>query len=90
LVFYWGSNFTITKALDLAWSVFQEFEAPDYEQGIHEFKDFIGLDAITEKIDRNEITFWGCYNDANLVRVIATLGKNHICLLFVQKEYLIT
>jgi len=78
----------IKNALDLVWSVFREFEAPDYSaQGIQEFKDFIELNTIYEKVNRNEIAFWGCYNGDTLVGVIAVLGKGHISLFFVQKEY---
>ena len=78
----------IKNALDLVWSVFQEFEAPDYsDQGISEFEGFINVYSITKMMDRNEIAFWGCYNNVSLVGVIAAIGKRHISLFFVQKEY---
>lgn len=78
----------LKNALDLVWFVFQEFEAPDYaDQGITEFRNFINLDSIYNRIDNNEIKFWGCYDNEALVGVIALLDKKHISLLFVQKEY---
>jgi len=78
----------IKCALELVWSVFEEFEAPDYsEQGINEFKEFISFEAVMDKIDKGEISFWGYYTENVLVGIIATRGKSHICLLFVKKEY---
>ena len=78
----------IKSALDLVWSVFQEFEAPDYsEQGVSEFEGFISIYSISKMMDRNEMAFWGCYNNAALVGVIAAIEKSHISLFFVQKEY---
>ncbi len=78
----------IKNALDLVWLVFQEFEAPDYSvQGISEFEGFLSIYSITKMMDRNEIAFWGCYNNAALVGVIAVIGKTHISLFFMLKEY---
>lgn len=78
----------IKNALDLVWTVFQEFEAPDYsKQGIEEFKEFISYNSIIERYDKGELCFWGCMDSNNLIGVIATRGINHICLLFVNKEY---
>lgn len=78
----------IPKALDLVWSVFQEFEAPDYsKEGIEEFRRFISYNSIIERFDKGELLFWGCVDNGDLIGVIATIGINHICLLFVKKEY---
>lgn len=78
----------LKNALDLVWSVFQEFEAPDYvDQGVTEFRNFIDLDSMYNRMDNNEIKFWGCYDNESPVGVIALLGNNHISLLFVRKEY---
>ena len=78
----------IKNALDLIWLVFQEFEAPDYSvQGVSEFEGFISIYSITKMMGRNEIACWGCYYNAALVGVIAAIGKSHISLFFVQKEY---
>lgn len=78
----------IRNALELVWAVFQEFEAPDYSrQGIEEFRKFISYNSIIEKFDKGEMCFWGCIDNDNLIGVIATRGVNHICMLFVNKEY---
>lgn len=78
----------IKNALDLVWSVFLEYEAPDYSsQGIEEFKNFIACDSIMEQFEREEISFWGCKVNNELAGVIAARGSNHICLLFVKKEF---
>ncbi|MFS0777822.1 GNAT family N-acetyltransferase [Neobacillus sp. 3P2-tot-E-2] len=78
----------IENALDLVWTVFLEFEAPDYSpQGIEEFKKFISIDSMIKQFEKEEITFWGCIINNVLTGVIATRGSNHICLLFVNKDY---
>jgi GNAT superfamily N-acetyltransferase len=78
----------IRNALELVWAVFQEFEEPDYSrQGIEEFRKFISYNSIIEKFDKGKICFWGCIDNDNLTSVIATRGVNHICMLFVKKDY---
>ncbi|WP_419887846.1 GNAT family N-acetyltransferase [Neobacillus niacini] len=78
----------IKEALDLVWKVFLEFEAPDYTpQGIEEFKKYISYDSMIKQYEKEEIFFWGCVVNNELTGVIATRGSNHICLLFVNKQY---
>ena len=78
----------IRNALDLVWTVFEEFEAPDYsKQGIEEFGKFILYNSVIEKFDKGELYFWGCIDNDDLIGVIATRGINHISMLFVNKEY---
>lgn len=78
----------IREALDLVWTVFQEFDAPDYsEQGIKEFQKFIFYHSIIEQFNEGKVSFWGWKEDDELAGVIATKGKNHINMLFVKKEY---
>ena len=78
----------IKNALDLVWIIFQEFEALDYsKEGIEEFREFIAYNSIIERFDRGELFFWGCIDNNDLVGVIATRGINHICMMFVNKEY---
>jgi GNAT superfamily N-acetyltransferase len=78
----------IRNALDLVWRGFQEFEAPDYsKQGIEEFRKFISYNSIIKQFDTEELYFWGCINNDDLTGVIATRGINHICMMFVNKEY---
>ena len=78
----------IKKALDLVGTVFQEFVAPDLSvQGIEEFKKFTSYNSIIQKFDKEDLYFWGCMDKDSLSGVIATKGINHICMLFVKKEY---
>jgi ribosomal protein S18 acetylase RimI-like enzyme len=78
----------IKSALALVWSSFVEFEAPGYsEQGITTFKEFIQYDSILEKIERGELFFWGCFINSDLVGVMVVRNMNHICMLFVKKDF---
>ena len=78
----------IKEAIDLVWTVFSEFEAPEYEQdGIDEFKRFISLSAINGMRASGELRIWGLYDEKTLAGVIASRGPTHISLLFVRKEY---
>ena len=46
-------------AIDLIWSTFLRFEAPDYsEEGIQSFKDFIDNKEIIKTLE-----FWGAYDN---------------------------
>jgi GNAT superfamily N-acetyltransferase len=78
----------LKNALDLVWEVFEEFEAPDYSiEGIDEFRKFISYDSIADHFSKGNLIFWGCRDNAELTGIIATRGNNHICMLFVKKEY---
>jgi ribosomal protein S18 acetylase RimI-like enzyme len=78
----------LEPALDLIWTVFQEFEAPDYsEDGVSYFKAFIEPENIAEMVGRGELAFWGVEADGRLAGVIASKGKDHICMLFVRREF---
>lgn len=69
-------------ALDLAWDVFQEFEAPGYSAaGVQEFRQYLGD---REQID--ELELFGAFDDQKLVGMLAMRGI-HISLFFVSKEY---
>jgi ribosomal protein S18 acetylase RimI-like enzyme len=74
-------------ALRLIWSVFLEFEAPEYsDEGIREFKDFIAPEAIKQRLLK-KLFCWGCFDNEKIVGVIATRPPCHIALLFVDKEH---
>ena len=74
----------ITNAIDLIWSTFLQFEAPDYsEEGIQSFKDFIDNKEILKTLE-----FWGAYDNKELKGVIATNdNRKHICCFFVKAQY---
>ncbi len=76
------SNDEITIALELTWEVFMEFEAPDYSQeGINEFRSFLDDQDAMKKL-----RFWGALNLNKMVGILA-MRQDHICLLFVRKEF---
>lgn len=78
----------IKTALELVWTVFQEFDAPDYsEEGVEEFSRFFSYNDIIDKFDKGELFFWGCFDSGELTGIIATRGINHIIMLYVKKEY---
>jgi len=72
------------NALNLAWSVFLEFEAPDYSQkGIDTFRNFLDNEDEINKLD-----MVGAYEEGKLIGLIATRNSaGHIALFFVHKDY---
>ncbi len=78
----------LSEALSLVWNVFLAFEAPEYcNEGIAEFKRYIELDAMREKLDKGELKMWVCKNERRVTGVIALRPPCHISLLFVDKNY---
>ena len=74
----------IADAIDLIWTTFLQFEAPDYsEEGIQSFKDFIENKDIISSLE-----FWGAYDGHVLKGVIAANeNRKHICCFFVKADY---
>jgi len=70
-------------ALKLAWNVFLEFEAPDYNrEGVDEFYMSIHDPEFVRKL-----FFYGAFEGEDLVGVLATCsGGEHITLFFVKGE----
>ena len=76
------------KASDLIWSVFNEFEAPEYsKEGIYTFKEFINSDRLYENSEKGFMNFYACFHQEKLIGIIASRESCHISLLFVKKEY---
>lgn len=74
----------IDLALDLTWSVFKQFEAPDYSrEGIIEFYNSIHNEKWLAMLE-----LFGAFKKNELIGVIATRnGGSHIALFFVRGEY---
>lgn len=73
----------IENALELAWEVFVEFEAPEYAQaGIDEFHNFV-----TEGWKNAGMTFYGAFEDGRIIGMLALRPRRHISLFFVGKDY---
>lgn len=74
----------IDLALDLTWSVFKQFEAPDYtDEGIKEF-----YQSIHDENWLAMLEVFGAFEKNELIGIIATRnGGSHIALFFVKGEY---
>lgn len=78
----------VSAAMDLVWRVFSEFEAPEYcAEGVDEFRRFIRVDNIVEKMHTGGMVLWGWYDGGTLAGVIAVTVTGHINLLFVDPAY---
>lgn len=78
----------LDKALELVWNVFEECDAPDYEEmGIRTFRHFISHENITEKVRSGEMVFFGAYDKNELIGVISMRSGFHISLLFVERQH---
>ncbi|MDD4096221.1 MAG: GNAT family N-acetyltransferase [Oscillospiraceae bacterium] len=78
----------LPAALQLVWTVFTRFEAPEYTQeGIDVFRDFIDPDTMKRMADAGVLTFWGAFEGERIVGVIAIRGLSHISLLFVDSDH---
>ena len=78
----------LQDALELVWEVFEQYEAPDYEEmGVKTFRHFIDYTNMVEKVNQGEMRFWGCYINNYLVGVIALRTGQHISLLFVRGKF---
>ena len=78
----------LKDALTLVKAVFMRFEAPEYpSEGVAAFLEYIEPDAITEKVNNGELTFWGCFKDDDIIGVCASRSVNHVCLMFVDEAF---
>lgn len=76
------------EASNLIWSVFNEFEAPEYSnEGIDTFKEFINPYSLYENSEKGFMNFHACFDQNKLIGIIASRQSYHISLLFVKKEY---
>ncbi len=78
----------LPAALELVWTVFLRFEAPEYTQeGIDVFRDFIDPETMKRMADAGVLRFWGAFEGERVVGVIAIRGLSHISLLFVDSDH---
>ncbi|MFX0098634.1 MAG: GNAT family N-acetyltransferase [Candidatus Hodarchaeota archaeon] len=77
----------ISEIIELIKRIFDEFEAPEYsEEGIQEFYSYITPEGFKERLEKNHFTLVAMVKD-RLAGVIEIRDNNHICLLFVDKQY---
>lgn len=73
----------INKALKLAWDVFLESEAFNYNRkGVEEFRRFLDYRELISTLD-----IYGTYDRRELVGIIGLQEGQHICLFFVKKSH---
>ncbi|WP_238881875.1 GNAT family N-acetyltransferase [Clostridium sp. YIM B02551] len=78
----------LSDATELIKKVFMIFEAPDFpEEGVETFIKFIESDSLKDEFEEGSLRFFGCFDDNKIIGVIGTRKVNHICLLFVDREY---
>jgi GNAT superfamily N-acetyltransferase/8-oxo-dGTP pyrophosphatase MutT (NUDIX family) len=71
------------EALELVLDVFMKFEARDYrEEGIRTFRSFITSPEMT-----GGLVFYGAFDGDKIIGMASEKNHNHICLLFVDKDY---
>jgi len=71
-------------ALNLAWRVFERFEAPEYsDEGVENFRKTIQEPSFSERI-----CCYGAFDENQLVGMLATRNEGaHIALFFVEEAY---
>jgi GNAT superfamily N-acetyltransferase len=74
----------LADALDLAWEVFLQFEAPEYPaEGVKEFYNSIHNPSYLSQLE-----VFAAYDGNEMAGVIATRNQgSHIALFFVKSEY---
>lgn len=77
----------LREVLRLVKIVFDEFEAPYYEEeGINTFYNFIEYSNINKMLDEN-LKMYAMFDGPYVIGMIAYRDNSHITLLFVDKKY---
>lgn len=79
----------IDEAFDVVKNVFIEFDAPDYsKEGVDEFiNQIINNKEFINKFKTGEQLMIGAFDSDKLIGVLAISKRNHVSLVFVDKEY---
>ncbi|MGL6108028.1 GNAT family N-acetyltransferase [Romboutsia sp.] len=79
----------IEEALELVKNVFMEFDAPDYsKEGVDEFiVQIIESKEFINKFKTGEQIMIGAFYNNKIIGVLAISIRNHLSLVFVDKEY---
>lgn len=73
---------------ELVWDVFEKYEAPEYPaEGVQTFKTFIEPDHLEEMVLHDEYKIYCCFENENIIGVIAFRNQAHISLLFVREDF---
>ncbi len=75
-------------ALELVRQVFMSCVSGDFEEkGVRTFEYFIRRENMEERMRSGEMVFFGAYESARLIGVIAMRSGHHVSLLFVDEAY---
>ena len=75
-------------AINLAWRIFLQFEAPEYsEKGIRSFRDFIEDPRLKRMFIKGQYLAFGAFDGDKLVGMAGVRNESHISLLFVDEKY---
>ncbi len=80
----------INEALNLAWEVFIQFEAPDSKpEGVEAFKrDIIENEEFIAKCRRGDCPIYAAFDDRKIIGMIGMReSRTHINLVFTKKEF---
>lgn len=78
----------LDRALHLIWNVFTKYDAPDYSQeGIEKFQEIINKNAVEKKLISGEVNIIACWDNTDLIGVLAIKRPCHIWLMFVDGDY---
>ena len=80
----------LKQALELVNTVFSEFVAVDYsERGKRTFEDYLKnkYDELSNDMDLKKKKIWACWQNGEIVGVLAVRDTSHIALMFVDKQH---
>ncbi len=78
----------MNAALDLAETVFMEFEAPYFsKRGTDSFLNFLRGKRMRDMLKSGGMSVWGCFQNSLLVGMLALRDGEHISLAFVDGEF---
>ncbi len=76
------------KVTGLAWVTFLEFEAKDYgPEGVRSFRDFLADEKLNRMFLLGEYVVFIAELNGRIVGLISLRSRNHISLLFVDREF---
>lgn len=76
------------SAMNLVWDTFILYEAPDYsKEGIEHFRSFVRDPMLKKMFLKGEYIAYGAFHGPDIVGFLGVRNKNHVSLLFVDRDY---
>lgn len=76
------------ECMDLAWRVFQKYDAPDYsEEGIRNFYEFVTDEDLRALFHKGLYQIIVAVCNKEIIGIISVRNNNHISLLFVDERF---